>query len=88
MQPGSRVFAVRDADDNIVHVYGRGVYEGDFPLACLDGRNNPRIKLDDGSVVWGAQCWWGPEERFESWAKGRAVVTVPVEDIAEISQFE
>lgn len=21
---------------------------------------NPRIRLDDGSVIWGAECWWGP----------------------------
>jgi len=20
---------------------------------------NPRIRLDDGSVIWGCQCWWG-----------------------------
>jgi hypothetical protein len=22
------------------------------------GRNNPRITLDDGAVIWGYQCWW------------------------------
>lgn len=21
--------------------------------------NNPRIKLSDGSVIWGDECWWG-----------------------------
>ena len=21
--------------------------------------NNPRILLEDGSVIWGAECWWG-----------------------------
>lgn len=26
---------------------------------------NPRITLDDGSVVWGMQCWWGPEESIK-----------------------
>ena len=20
--------------------------------------NNPRIRLDDGSVIWGDECWW------------------------------
>jgi hypothetical protein len=23
------------------------------------GRSNPRIVLDDGTVIWGYQCWWG-----------------------------
>ena len=23
---------------------------------------NPRITLDDGRLVWGAQCWWAPED--------------------------
>lgn len=21
--------------------------------------DNPRIRLDDGSIIWGCQCWWG-----------------------------
>lgn len=24
---------------------------------------NPKIVLDNGDVVWGFQCWWGPLER-------------------------
>lgn len=20
---------------------------------------NPRIRLDDGSIIWGCECWWG-----------------------------
>jgi hypothetical protein len=35
---------------------------------------NPRIRLDDGRVVWGFQCWWGPEEKFEGWLRGREVI--------------
>jgi len=23
---------------------------------------NPRIRLDNGDVVWGCECWWGPED--------------------------
>jgi len=22
---------------------------------------SPKIRLDNGSVVWGCECWWGPE---------------------------
>lgn len=25
---------------------------------------NPRIRLEDGSVIWGAECWW------EEWREG------------------
>ncbi len=27
---------------------------------------NPRIRLDNGDVVWGAECWWGPEDRMKA----------------------
>lgn len=26
------------------------------------GSPNPRIRLDDGSMIWGYQCWWAPVE--------------------------
>lgn len=38
--------------------------------------NNPRVDLDEGGHVWGYECWWGPEERFAEFAKGRTVNTV------------
>jgi len=25
---------------------------------------NPRIRLDDGSVIWGCQCWWGDANKY------------------------
>lgn len=76
---GSRVFAVMSADDETVFSLGSGEYVGDkkpegFP------RENPCIHLDSGDIVWGMQCWWGPEERFEGWVKGRKVELVPVPD--------
>lgn len=37
---------------------------------------NPRIDLDSGETVWGAQCWWGPEDKYDAWVAGRRVVTV------------
>lgn len=40
---------------------------------------NPVIALDAGGWVWGAECWWGEadDDTPTSWAKGRAIVTVP-----------
>jgi len=25
---------------------------------------NPKILLDNGETVWGAECWWGPESAY------------------------
>jgi hypothetical protein len=35
---------------------------------------NPRIRLDDGRVVWGYQMWWGPEEQVRRSIAGRKVI--------------
>lgn len=32
---------------------------------------SPKIVLDDGEVVWGAECWWGPEARYAKYRAGR-----------------
>ncbi len=40
---------------------------------------NPRITLDGGAgVVWGQECWWGPEGDAEKFIAGREVVIVAV----------
>lgn len=33
-----------------------GMYLGDFPVDILG--DNPFIRLDDGTGIWGYQCWW------------------------------
>jgi len=79
-EPGTRVIACRDADDTTVNVFGHGVYVGDEPCDLLPlPVNNPKIVLDDGTVLWGVQCWWGPEEQMTAWIGDRNVVSVPVE---------
>lgn len=40
---------------------------------------NPRITLDSGDVVWGCQCWWGPEESVRAKIAGRAVELVDLD---------
>lgn len=69
---GSRVGAILGADEDVVKFLGYGVYEGDEvpdenavgfgPILREMKRPNPKIKLDSGKVVWGCECWWGPEE--------------------------
>ena len=33
---------------------------------------NPKIVLDDGEVVWGCECWWGPEAGYAMFRGARA----------------
>lgn len=84
-----RVFAIRDSDQERVNLFGRGKLVGEetppewrewFPdMRPEDLPKNPKIVLDgDAGVVWGYQCWWGPEYRLEENVAGREVVTVPL----------
>lgn len=41
---------------------------------------NPRIKLDSGEYVWGAECWWGGEQDVKShleYSKNCGIMIVP-----------
>ena len=29
-----------------------------------DQITNPQLRLDDGQLVWGCECWWGPEAQI------------------------
>ncbi|OQA08597.1 MAG: hypothetical protein BWY67_01473 [Bacteroidetes bacterium ADurb.Bin397] len=70
MKTGERVGAIESADEKVVRFYGYGVYAGEEvpPKEVSEfnfelGLKNPKIELDNGKVVWGCQCWWGPEEK-------------------------
>ena len=38
------------------------------------GLKNPKIRLDSGEVVWGYECWWGPEEKVTETIGDRKVL--------------
>ena len=40
-----------------------GWCEEDAEVPGMPGYLNPRITLDDGTVIWGYQCWWKPIEK-------------------------
>lgn len=94
-QPGDRVLAIRDSTDREVFIYGAGIYVGDERppngTPCVFGPvdesfpedfANPRIDLDNGSTVWGCQCWWGPEDRMRDRFREYRMVEVPVPNAA------
>lgn len=42
-------------------------------------RANPKILLDSGEIVWGCECWWGPEEEVKAErAKMKKIIDVSV----------
>lgn len=68
---GTRIGALLGADQGTkeIHFIGWGSYTGEevpdeqaggLAAVCREaGRTNPRLVMDDGAVVWGAECWWG-----------------------------
>lgn len=75
MKPGDRVGAILSIKDGVAKLLGFGVYEGrEVPDASAGAwaefyrehkTTNPKIKLDDGQVVWGCECWWGSEDQIK-----------------------
>ena len=71
---GDRVGAILGAEKGMVEFLGYGVYDGDHvptegvgPFADMMKKANipnPKIILDSGRVVYGCECWWGPEEEI------------------------
>lgn len=85
---GARVGTICDADKDTVNFFGYGTYVGDevppkgvcffgIDLNSI-GHKNPKIVLDNGDVVWGCQCWWGPEEQIKKAIGDKKVNIVPV----------
>lgn len=74
---GTRVGAILKSDDEGVHLLGYGVYDGDIEHPEF-GFPNPRITLDDGRIVWGCECWWGPEDKVKESIGNRKVIPASV----------
>lgn len=86
-----RVVALMSVTAEEVKIFGHGVYLGDFTpteeeaklhpnleFVRMVGAENPKIQLDDGNIVWGAECYWGPEEGFDNWLDARKLTTVNI----------
>lgn len=59
MEIGELVLIIEDCREGSIATGQIGVYEGMHTLSD-DGMENPRIRLQDGSVIWGIECWWAP----------------------------
>ncbi|BBI61608.1 hypothetical protein [Vreelandella sulfidaeris] len=78
---GQRVGALISANGGVVKFLGFGTrIEDKVPPANAGGfgqmlnemgHTNICLKMDDGTEVFGCECWWGPEEsiktKFEGW---------------------
>jgi hypothetical protein len=48
------------------------------------GRDNPTIELDSGKIVFGCECWWGPEDEIRKIVeKHPNVVEVDIDTVRE-----
>ncbi len=86
---GSYVGAVRELNSHTTYLYGFGTYEGNFQVGEDDGPQPkgkaaeivqekgaliPRIRLDNGQVIWGCECIWGPDQEIKARMKNTTVV--------------
>jgi hypothetical protein len=91
MKPGTRVGAILGGADGKVDFLGYGTYKGDevpsntgpksmTGMLAEVGCPNPKIELDNGDVVWGCECWWGPEPEVRKRLDGLTVTLVRICD--------
>jgi hypothetical protein len=95
---GSRVGAIACADKKEIQFLGFGVYEGDFvpteaggffgELCQASERVNPRIRLDNGKVVYGCECYWSLEQNIRDMIESAKTVgtVIRIVDIEKMRQ--
>lgn len=59
---GMKVVIIEDCRPGHMATGQTATYEGDFPVDDSCAFPNPRMRLQDGSVIWGCECWWKPVE--------------------------
>ena len=85
MEIGSRVGAVEKADGKTIYLFGFGLYAGaevppEEAEGFIPGIPNPKIVLDNGKVVFGCECLWGPEAKIKGMIGGREIVEVDIDE--------
>ena len=90
--PIRRIGAIRNSENGIVYMFGFGTYEGEevppndekgerglIGLLYKANRKNPKLKMDNGTIVWGCECWWGDEDKIKEKIRDRKIVMVKPE---------
>ena len=90
MKVGERVGAMVDANAKVARFLGYGTYEGETvpsekaggfgPLLRALGQKNPTLKLDNGKIVYGCECWWGTEAEINRQLEGLEVVNIDIDE--------
>lgn len=90
VEKNNRVGCILSSDDKKVEFLGWGSYIGDTiptkdaggfgPILHEMGRANPTIRLDNGDLVYGCECWWGSVKRVKDIIKEKEVVEVSIHD--------
>lgn len=80
---GTAVVIVSDCrDETVADATGQvGIMEGWFPLVVAGEGSfpNPRMRLPDGSKIWGRECWFKPRDDVTSLAAERAALTASLD---------
>lgn len=97
-KPGDRVGAILSGSEEGIKFLGYGTYVGDeVPEGAAgwmaDGLRehavkNPKIELDNGSIVWGCECWWGAEEAIKQRLEGATVIEVDINEVRKETETE
>lgn len=90
-QPGDRVGAYLSYDQHHMELLGYGVYQGRHEPSikglATESWVHHKIVLDDGRVVWGFMCYWGPEAKVRAMEASRTVTRNDI-DLIESMQRE
>lgn len=80
---GERIGAILSATETEAKLLGYGVFAGEeIPpdgFCHAIKMKNPKLVLDNGTIVWGQECWWGSEEAIKASIGDRKVIEVSKE---------
>ena len=91
-QPGLRIGVFHSITDTSLLLLGYGTFEGfevPPPSIIIPGQGPvgaagvaaPKLRLDDGTVVWGGEAWWNTEDTVKAYEQGRAIVHPKLDSI-------
>jgi hypothetical protein len=88
-----KYIAIKNVQDNVVYYFGEGRLSEEIPVDAVGfmaemlqklGHVNPCITLEDGSKVYGCECWWGESRRIKERYKGYKFTKVDINELREL----